>query len=128
VGDVQATALTGLESATYLDKPEGMKSKTTPADGLRFTQETDRVFPANTAPTNILDTVNGRTIGIHKINSATTVVWNPWSELAAKMADIPDDAWPGFLCVETANAGSDAIVLEPGTTHAMTATISVAGL
>jgi len=128
IGDVRQTTLTGLEAATYLDKPDGMKVKTTPADALRFTAETDRVFPANVAATTIHDPVNGRTITVEKTNSATTVVWNPWNLVAAKLADLPDDAWPDFLCVETANTGTDAIMLEPGATYAMTATVSVAAL
>jgi len=125
VGDVRETELTGLESARYLDKPDGMKEKTAPGEALRFTGETDRVFMTNVAPTMIDDTVNRRRILVEKTHSATTVVWNPWNEVAAKLRDIADDAWPGFLCVETANANGDAITLEPGATHAMTASIQI---
>ena len=126
VKDVRTTALTGLESALYRDKTDGMKEKTTPAEPLVLIGETDRVFPANTATVQIHDEGNGRLITVEKTNWATTVVWNPWSELAVKLADMADDAWPGFVCVETANAATDAITLKPGESHAMTCVVSVA--
>ena len=126
VKDVRTTALTGLESAMFRDKTDGMQEKTTPAGPLVLTGETDRVFPANTATVKIHDDGNHRVITVEKTNSATTVVWNPWSELAVKLADMADDAWPGFVCVETANTAMDAIALKPGESHAMTCVVSVA--
>ena len=80
---------------------------------------------ANTAPVTIHDPLNQRTIVVEKTNSATTVVWNPWAEVAAKLSDMADDAWPSFVCVETANTATDAITLQPGATHAMQAVISL---
>ena len=126
VADVRTTELTGLESATYLDKTDGLREKMTPAGPLILTSETDRVFPANTAAVAIHDAGNGRIITVEKTGSATTVVWNPWSELAAKLADMTDDAWPEFVCVETANTATDAIPLMPGETHAMQCVVTVA--
>jgi glucose-6-phosphate 1-epimerase len=41
------------------------------------------------------------------------------------MPDFGDDEWTGMVCVETANAGDDAVTLAPGASHAMTATIEV---
>ena len=128
VKDVRTTALTGLESALFRDKTDGMKEKTTPAGPLRLTTETDRVFPENTASVQIHDEGNGRVITVEKTNSATTVVWNPWSEQAMKLADLADDAWPDFVCVETANTATDAITLKPGESHAMTCVVSVAAV
>ena len=67
-----------------------------------------------------------RKITIEKSGSQTTVVWNPWIAKAAAMADFGDNEWPGMLCVETANAGANAITLGPGKTHSTRAIISVA--
>jgi glucose-6-phosphate 1-epimerase len=125
VGDVRETSLTGLETATYLDKTDNMREKNAPDAPLRFTAETDRVFPENVSPVSIHDTRQHRTITLDKSNSATTVVWNPWAELADRLPDMPDDAWPDFVCVETANTAADTIVLPPGETHAMEAIITV---
>lgn len=62
---------------------------------------------------------------VAKSGSRSTVVWNPWAEKAAAMADVPDDAWPGFLCVETANALDDTLTVEPGETRTITARFTV---
>jgi glucose-6-phosphate 1-epimerase len=125
VGDVRQTTLTGLESALFRDKTDAMREKHTPAGPLGFSAETDSVFPANTAAVAIHDSAGQRIIQVEKTNSATTVVWNPWSALAIKLADLPDDAWPNFVCVETANTATDAITLQPNESHMMQAVITV---
>lgn len=126
VGDVREVSLAGLEGAAYLDKRDAMKEKRAPAELLRFTAQTDRVFPGNTDASVILDPVLARTITLRKRGSATTVVWNPWEDGAATLADMPPDAWPSFLCVETANTGADAITLAPGEAHTMEARVTAA--
>jgi len=125
VRDIRATRLKGLDSALYRDKTDALRQKVAPPKWMVLTSETDRVFPANTATVQVEDVGNHRVITIEKTGSATTVVWNPWGELAAKLADMPDDAWPRFVCVETANTATDAITLMPGESHAMQCVVSV---
>jgi glucose-6-phosphate 1-epimerase len=62
---------------------------------------------------------------VEKSGSATTVVWNPWIAKAAAMPDFGDDEWPRMACIETANAGANAITLAPGAKHAMRAIVSL---
>jgi glucose-6-phosphate 1-epimerase len=119
VAEVTKSPITGLESAKFLDKTDAMREKTGPAGPLLVTSWTDRVYPANTATTHIADSGNARTITIAKTNSATTIVWNPWDKASAAMADLGPNDWPGFLCVETANTGAQAITLQPGGAHTM---------
>ena len=126
VADVQETAVSGLESAPYLDKRDDNRSKAAPPFPLQLTSWTDRVFPANTADIAIHDRGNHRRILVQKQNSATTVVWNPWRDGAAGLPDLAPEEWPEFVAVETANTGSDGITLAPGETHAMQATVSIA--
>jgi glucose-6-phosphate 1-epimerase len=63
------------------------------------------------------DPVMSRELRIEKAGSLSTVVWNPWIEKSTRLADLPDEAYPDFVCVETTNAGDDAVTLEPGETH-----------
>ena len=126
VGDVQEAPIAGLEGAKFLDKTDGMKEKTGPSSPLTLTSWTDRVYPANVATTTITDERNKRTIALKKADSRTTVVWNPYPEASAKMTDLAPDAWPGFVCVETANTGADAVTLAAGAAHTMELVISVA--
>ena len=123
VADVREASATGLEGASYLDKTEGFKAKTVGAEPLRFTGETDRVFPNHHGTCVIADRPTARRIVIEKSGSATTVVWNPWIAKAAAMADFGDEEWPQMLCIETANAGADAVTLAAGARHAMTAVV-----
>ena len=125
VADIRATSISGLESAPYLDKTDGMQQKIAPASPLTFTAQTDSVFPGATGPETIHDPGNRRQIVNTKGNSATTIVWNPWDKLASTVADLGAANWQGFCCVETANARESAITLNTGETHTMTATFSL---
>jgi D-hexose-6-phosphate mutarotase len=125
VADVRSVTVTGLENTEHIDKVEGGSRKTRGTEPLTFAGETDSVF-VNTAATCVLhDPGWNRRISVAKTGSATTVVWNPWTAKAAAMADFGDDEWPGMLCIETANAGENAVSLPAGQTHEMIATISV---
>ena len=117
--------ITGLESATFLDKTDSMQQKTGPSGPLVLTQWTDRVYPANSATVHIADQTEARSITIAKQNSNTTVVWNPYPEASNGVNDLAEDSWQHFLCVETANTGTDAITLAPNQAHTMQAVISV---
>jgi D-hexose-6-phosphate mutarotase len=126
VGDVREASVSGLEDASYIDKTDGMKRKTLGPGPFRPSAETDRVVPATHAACSVTDPVLGRRLIVDKRNSATTVVWNPWSHKAGRMADLGADQWRGMLCVEAANAMDDAVKLAPGEHHSMGAVIRAA--
>ena len=66
-----------------------------------------------------------RSIAIDTQGSESVVVWNPGSEGARNIADIPDDGWRDFFCIEAANAGPDVIALAPGAEHRLVQTLSI---
>jgi len=74
------------------------------------------------------DPALGRKIVVAKQGSETTVVWNPWAEVAKTLADFGDEEWRTMTCVETANAGEDAVTLRAQEAHTMEAKISVHAL
>ncbi len=123
VGDIHQCAITGLEGAAYTDKVDNFTTKSQPNEPIRFTGETDRVFHNTDSTCVIHDDASRRRIVIEKTGSQSTIVWNPWIDKAANMADFGDDDWPNMLCIETANVAENAITLKPGESHAMTATI-----
>jgi glucose-6-phosphate 1-epimerase len=125
VGDIQQVAISGLEGTTYLDKTDGFQRKLQPATPIRIAKETDQVHVKTTATCVIDDPAWQRRIVVEKSGSATTVVWNPWIEKTRTLADMAPEDWRGMLCVETANAGEDAVQLAPGASHRMSATIRV---
>jgi glucose-6-phosphate 1-epimerase len=125
VGDVEKATLTGLAGAAYLDKRDQMQRKLQPNGPMLLTGTTDRVYLDTTTTCTIADPTANRTIIVEKSGSRSTVVWNPWADLAATMPDMEPGGWRTMLCVETANVGESAITLQPGETHTMRAEISV---
>ncbi len=119
VGDAEKVQINGLRDTDYLDKTDNLARKRQEDEILTLVGETDRPY-LNTATTvGIQDPVLQRQLAVAKRASMTTVVWNPWAEGAAKLADLPDDGWKHFVCVETANALENAITLHPREVHAM---------
>lgn len=123
VGDVQQIVVEGLDGTDYLDQAAGGLIATQ-ADALRISGAIDRIYQC-AGSTRVTDPVLDRVITITKSGSQDTVIWNPWQEGAAALADLRDDAWPEMLCVESANVKGSAISLEPGSRHTMTVIIGV---
>ena len=121
VSDVAAVSVGGLNGTRYLDKVGG--GEQAQQGPVTICGEVDRIYLRTTAPCVIDDPAWDRRIVIEKLGSHTTVVWNPWVEKAARMADFADDEYPQMLCVETANAADDSITLAPGAAHRLRATI-----
>jgi D-hexose-6-phosphate mutarotase len=115
VGDISAASLTGLQGSAFDDFAfsAGGVRRNGDAAALRITQEINRVYPENTAVVEIRDEKLKRIIRVEKINSKSTVVWNPWT--TQKM---PED-WGAhehlnMLCVESGNVKQNKILLAPG--------------
>jgi len=75
--------------------------------------EVDRIYEGVDRELFIDDAATGRRICIRGSNNSTSVVWNPWAETARSMADLDDDDYRKFICVETLNAGSEVIEVPP---------------
>ena len=119
VGDIEQVWLRGLDNYHYLDKTDSFHEKLQ-HDHVGFTQETDRIYLHSPEQLFIEDAALNRRIVIESHGSETTVVWNPWHK-ASELADMADDAYQRFVCVETANAAGDSIHLAPGQSHTLTA-------
>ncbi len=125
VGDVEQVSLFGLENTVYIDKTDGFKRKKQENEAVRIAMETDQVHLDTQATCTVWDPVWDRRITVEKSGSASTVIWNPWSEKSKGMSDMEADGWKQMLCVETANAADNAVVLAPGASHMLTAKIRV---
>jgi glucose-6-phosphate 1-epimerase len=67
----------------------------------------------------LLDRAGRRTVVVEKGGSRSTVVWNPWIEKSQRLADLPDDAYPFFVCVEAVNSAPGIVHLGPGEEHTL---------
>ena len=125
VGHIADTSVDGLAGTEYLDSADSFTRKRQPNAPIRFAAQTDSIFLDTAAACTIHDESNKRRIVIEKSGSQTTVVWNPGKELAASLPGLCPCDWSKFLCVETANAKSNVLILAPGATHRMTARITL---
>jgi glucose-6-phosphate 1-epimerase len=123
VVDVHGVNVEGLAGCEYIDKTSGGTRQRDDAAIIHFTGETDRVYLHTGARCIVHDPRGQRRIRIDKEASATTVIWNPGRAKAASLADLGNDEWLRFVCVESANVAENQIRLAPGEAHTMTAII-----
>lgn len=118
VADVTNLLLHGLEDTDYLDKPDDFKRKHQKG-AICIDQEVDRIYLDTVSDCVIEDKTLKRNITISKTGSRSTVVWNPWQEVAEKMGDLGEQGYKHMLCVESCNAADDAVVIDPGKAHTL---------
>lgn len=132
VGDATQTTIEGLTGLAYQDKLRGMMHdiQQTP---FALDRSCDRIYQhaAQDSAGNpahrytLMDPAWKRSIMIDTQGSQSVVVWNPGSETARMMADVPAEGWQDFFCIEAANAGPDVIALVPGAEHRLGQTLSI---
>jgi glucose-6-phosphate 1-epimerase len=124
VGDISKVSVVGLEGTEYLDKVDGGQTKTQ-AGAVTVAGEVDRVYLNVPASLTIDDAALNRKINITSTGSKTAIVWNPWSEIAAKMVDLGDTDYQRLICVETANAANEIVAVPAGGEYRLGATIGL---
>lgn len=122
VGDIQRIRLATLDGVAYQDNADSNRESLQQGDST-FAGRTDHAYLDTRADLELIDPAMDRRVLIGKENSLNTVVWNPWEELARGMADLGDDEWRRFVCVEAANIRAAAVSLQPGERHTMAAEI-----
>ncbi len=127
VADIHNVRLQGLDGTSFLDNTDSNKQKTQLGD-VTIASQTDNAFINTQNTVDLLDAKMRRRIRLHKANSSTTVVWNPWQEGASGLRDLGEGEWRQFLCVEASNIIGAAVTLAPGQQHTISAVLSVARL
>jgi glucose-6-phosphate 1-epimerase len=126
VASAAAVEIHDLAGSPYVDKVKGGNAVAGP-EPLVIDREIDRVF-YRSAPVTLCDRQWQRRITVTSTGSGSCVVWNPWLDRSRAIADLPDDAWDHFVCIETANALDDARTLRPGESHTLRSQIELAAL
>jgi glucose-6-phosphate 1-epimerase len=124
IADIDDARVQGLDSVSYLDNTDSNKEKTQRGD-VTIALPTDNAYRNTQNEVHLVDRVTMRQIRLRKEHSLTTVVWNPWSDGAARLQDLGDGQWRQFLCVEACNILDAAINLAPGQGHRMAAVLTV---
>jgi len=125
VGDITSVSVLGLDGINFIDKADDSARKTQ-AGPLTISSEVDRIYTDTSGDLIIDDASLERKISIASGGCSTAVVWNPWVEIAASMADLDDDDYLQMLCVETANAGPETVTITAGDCYRLSAEYSIA--
>jgi glucose-6-phosphate 1-epimerase len=124
VGDIGKVSVLGLDGLQYLDKTHDAAC-VTQSGPVTISAEVDRIYTGVTGDLTIDDSSLGRRIVIASSGCSTAVVWNPWVEIAASMADLEDDDYRHMLCVESANAGPETVEIAAGEAYRLAAEYTV---
>ena len=124
ISALESISIEGLQNTKYHSQLE-------PGDFIQETAKLEikkaetRHYYDTEASCVIEDSAFGRRIEVVKTGSKITTVWNPGAETCANIADLPDDAYHAFVCVEAVNAFNDVISLAPEETHETSTTIGI---
>ena len=111
VTNITQTLLEGLDGISYLDKVTDAEQEEIQKGYISISEEVDRIYI--NPPSKLTLHNEEQKISIQSNGSKTTVVWNPWVDISKNSGDLSDDAYLHFICVETANAAKDIIVIQP---------------
>ena len=130
VGDAAQATIDGLADLAYQDKLRNMAAYVQ-HDPFTFALDAacDRIYhhPGAAQPKRytLNDPVWQRRIIVETQGSESVVVWNPGPEGARQIADMPDEGWRDFVCIEASNAGPDVVALAPGAQHWLSQKLSI---
>jgi glucose-6-phosphate 1-epimerase len=123
VGDVREITIKGLEETDYLDTV-GDPTVGHQNGVIGIDREVDRYYDSSGA-VRLEDPLKKRTIMVEKEASPSTVIWNPWTEKAAALTDLPNEDYLAFACIEGAITNDRAVALGKGETHRFSTRISI---
>jgi glucose-6-phosphate 1-epimerase len=131
VGDATQAGIEGLTGLPYQDRLRDLAFDVQ-RSAFALDQACDRTYHHTenaSAPSShryvLVDPAWQRRIVIDTQGSQSVVVWNPGREGASNMADVPNEGWRDFFCIEATNAGPDVITLAPGADHRLEQTLSI---
>jgi glucose-6-phosphate 1-epimerase len=128
VANASRVRIEGLDGLRYDDKLLGAGDQLQ-TGGFVLENACDRVYQQASLSAQhhytVMDPDGHRQIHITTKGSQSVVLWNPGPVGARAMADVPDDGWTQFFCVEASNAGDDSVTLAPGAHHRMVQRLQV---
>lgn len=114
----------GLQGITYYNQLTGENEVQEEAI-LQIQEPLTRHYLNTETPVIIVDPVFRRRIKADKKGSKVTTVWNPGAETCASIADLPDDGYETYVCVEVTNAFGYPVQLAPGESFETSAIIGL---
>lgn len=100
VEDVANVNLSGLQGLTFIDQVHAGMRQVQQQECLRIEGEIDRIYLDASNALTLQDRHRG--MRVQQSGFSDAVVWNPGSEKSASLADLTQDSYQAFLCVEAA--------------------------
>ena len=124
VGDIGNVQINGLEETHYRDKLAADKQKYQQG-AVIIGEEVDRIYTGVKDRVIIDDLALKRQIEIFSPKSDHIVVWNPWVNTIQSMADLADQDYQRFVCVETGHMAGEPITIAPDEAHELLTEIKI---
>ncbi|WP_373187508.1 D-hexose-6-phosphate mutarotase [Halopseudomonas sp.] len=119
VSDITSCQINGLDGIEYLDQLTALDE--VQQGPVCVDEEMDRIYHGAIGTVEVCDA--DERIEVTGSGSRSTVVWNPWQAKSRRLSHFPAEGYQQMLCIETANAGADTRILQPGETHTLSARI-----
>ncbi|OBT15901.1 D-hexose-6-phosphate mutarotase [Vibrio sp. UCD-FRSSP16_10] len=124
ISDIEAVNVQGM-GTEYID---GLNDAalTTGSDTLTVTEPVDRIYTQPKPLITLTDPGFERKLIVENQGVNSSVIWNPWSQGAQSMSDMPDDGYKTMLCVEASHHAPNiesGTVVEPGASYTLSSTI-----
>ncbi|MEA1982114.1 MAG: D-hexose-6-phosphate mutarotase [Campylobacterota bacterium] len=120
ISSIHNIKIGGFENCPYLDTLTNKKELQ--GGTITISSECDRVYQEVHKDIVLKD--KEREILISAQGSSSCVVWNPWIEKGSRMSGMKPDAYKEFVCIESANAYDDAVLIKAGESHTLKVTLS----
>lgn len=125
IAEAAGLLISGVQSSVEYDTLQRPISAVNRSQPITLAPPMDSVFTNQLNELTIHDAQNGRNILIEKQQASSTVVWNPGPEVIKGFADLPEQSWTRFVCVEAGNVFENAITISAGQQHHMSMALSL---
>lgn len=110
--DIHKTQIHGATNQHYIDSLDNWSLKRQ-KNNIRITQEVDRIYYGESnykviSPNQMLSIIS---------NTHSSVIWNPWINKSKRLSQFSAKDYMSMLCIESANALDDHVVLSPNCKH-----------
>lgn len=96
--DISKTQLLGLKECSYIEAGEFFEEGN---ELVEISGEVDRAYLSGEQNKHLVLMSPDSRVEIESSGFSETVVWNPWSEGAVSIVDMPDDDYLKMICVES---------------------------
>lgn len=120
ISNIENVTIKGLEDKYYFDALLDERLKE--SQSITIAKEIDRIYEDTDDKIFLIDL--NKKIRLQTIGSASTVVWNPWIDKCSRMSYMSKNGYKDFICIESANAFDDFVMIKSKKNHTLSLTIS----